>query len=143
MILRLHSEGWIPGTWDDYIPPGIWTDYIDGDYEAPGPDGTLIHGALRPVFFIQSEFEAWLKETFGAEAKLDRAPMSPNPRVGTRVVDGVIEAVRALWGKSPPAGLNAHMRMTEINDWLSQNGRLKASLQTIRRAFALIRAERT
>jgi hypothetical protein len=65
-ILRLHSDGWIPSGWDDYIPPGIWIDYIiPDDYDAPGPTGTMIRGALRPVFFMRDGFEAWFKKTFG------------------------------------------------------------------------------
>ena len=56
-VLQLRSDDWIPSSWDDYIPPVIWTDYIvPNNYEAPGPNGTLIRGALRPVFFMRDEF---------------------------------------------------------------------------------------
>ncbi len=135
-VLQLPSDGWVSDAWDGYIPPGIWSDYIvPGDYEAPGPNGTFIHGALRPVFFIRSEFEAWLKETFGSEVSL-------NPKEGTRVRDAVKEAVRAIWG-SPPAGVAATRKQERINSWLAENGRLGASLQTIRRALSEMRRERT
>jgi hypothetical protein len=142
-ILQLHSEGWIPREWDDYIPPGIWTDFVDGSYEEPGPSGTLIDGALRPVFFMRSEFQAWLKETFGAGVKLNGLPAPANPKEGARVRDAIVEAVRALWGKSPPAGLVAEKRNDAINNWLECNGRLKTSPATIRRALELMRRERT
>ena len=65
-ILQLRSDDWIPSSWDDYIPSGIWIYYIiPDDYDAPGPSGTMIRGALRPVFFMRDEFQAWFKKTFG------------------------------------------------------------------------------
>src|ERR1700737_3918303 len=78
-ILQLRSDDWLPIDWDDYIPPGIWTDYIiPDDYEAPGPNGTLIRGALRPVFFMRDEFEAWFKKAFGSTGPFVTI-MVPNP----------------------------------------------------------------
>jgi hypothetical protein len=139
--LQLRSDDWIPSGWDDYIPPGIWTDYIiPDDYEAPGPNGTLIRGALRPVFFMRDEFEAWLKKTFGATESI--ATISkPNEKTENLKRDrahrkeAVKEAVRAIWGKNVPNGLPAKIRDQTINEWLTENGRIEVGEATIRRAL--------
>lgn len=63
VVLQLGTDGWIPEEWWDsgYVPPAIWTDFIEeGSYEAPGPKGTYIRSALRPVFFDKREFANWL-----------------------------------------------------------------------------------
>jgi hypothetical protein len=143
IVLQLHWRDWIADEWSEYIPWGIWSDFIYRDHESPGPNGTLLDGLLRPVFFVRSEYHEWLAKKFGASVKINELfPTATNPR-GLRVVDAVIEAVKSLWGKSPPAGLGAKQRDHEINQWLRANGRRTATASTIRRAFAIKRAERT
>jgi hypothetical protein len=46
---------------------GILGDHVVDPYDEvyPGPEGTLLHGAYRPVFFWRNEFERWFKRTFG------------------------------------------------------------------------------
>ena len=63
-ILQLSSDGWIPDRWTDEIPSGIWSDYVHpDDYEYLGPPGTLIRGALRPVFLQRADFDRWFETT--------------------------------------------------------------------------------
>jgi len=139
--LQLRSDDWIPSGWDDYIPPGIWTDYIiPDDYEAPGPNGTLIRGALRPVFFMRDEFEAWLKKVFGAAESIATIskPIEKTEilkRVQAHRQEAVKEAVRAIWGKNVPNGLSAKTRDKAIKEWLAENGRGEVGEATIRRAL--------
>jgi hypothetical protein len=133
-VLQLKSDGWIPDTWEDYVPPGIWDDYIiQGNYEAPGPRGTLIHGELRSVFFKQDEFEEWINQQFETGSKAAFADVVSKPP--SRLRDAVKEAARALWGDEIPAGVRAKTRDSKINAWLKENGRATASPQTIRRAL--------
>jgi hypothetical protein len=147
--LQLRSDDWIPSGWDDYIPPGIWTDYIiPDDYEAPGPNGTLIRGALRPVFFMRDEFEAWLKKTFGATESIT-AVSEPNPklqnlkRVEAHRKEAAKEAIRAIWNKGLPNGVTEQIRKWEINKWLEANGRTAVGEATIRRALKDLRSDRS
>jgi hypothetical protein len=149
-ILQLRSDNWIPSGWDDYIPPGIWTDYIiPNDYEAPGPNGTFIRGALRPVFFMRDEFEAWFKKTFGATESIV-AISEPNPklqnlkRAHAHRREAVKEAVHAIWGKNEPdLGVTEGIRFKKINDWLEEKGRVTVKEATIRRALRELRSDRS
>ena len=140
-ILQLRSDDWIPSGWDDYIPPGIWTDYIiPDDYEAPGPNGTLIRGALRPVFFIRDEFEAWFKKTFGATELIVAISKSSSKlqnfnRAHAHRREAVKEAIHAIWGESGPLGVTEGRRMEKINEWLKLKGRITVEQATIRRAL--------
>jgi hypothetical protein len=149
-VLQLRSDDWIPSGWDDYIPPGIWTDYIiPDDYEAPGPNGTLIRGALRPVFFMRDEFETWFKKTFG-ETEPIVAISTPNPKLQNlnnsrkHRQAAVKEAVRAIWGENgPDLGVSAEARNWKIKNWLKANDRTDVGEATIRRALSEMRSERT
>lgn len=149
-ILQLRSDDWIPTGWDDYIPPGIWTDYVrPDDYEAPGPKGTLIRGALRPVFFMRDEFEAWFKQIFGetesvvAKSELNPAFQNFRRTHGHRRA-AVKEAIRAIWGRNGiPHGVTEGSRLKQINDWLKGNGRVPVTEATIRRALKELRSERS
>ena len=103
--MQLRSDDWIPSGWEDYIPPGIWTDYIiPGDYEAPGPNGTFIRGALRPVFFMQDKFDAWFEATFRTHAAVAAESQSnPSPIVTHGHMRAAAkEALRAIWGNDGP-----------------------------------------
>jgi hypothetical protein len=67
-VLQLSSNDWLPSKWCDYVPPGIWDDYLDPeDYESPGPSDSFVRGALRPVFFRNSDFEPWFQKLFFKE----------------------------------------------------------------------------
>jgi hypothetical protein len=149
-ILQLRSDDWIPSGWDDYIPPGIWTNYIiPDDYEAPGPNGTLIRGALHPVFFMRDEFEAWFKKTFGETESILVIP-EPNPkfqdfkRVHAHRQEAVKKAIREIWGQNGPGhGVTEIIRMRKINAWLTSKGLATVSEATIRRALSGMRSERS
>jgi hypothetical protein len=133
-ILRLRARDWIPANWDEYIPAGIWSDHIDElNYEAPGPDGSRIHGASRPVFFVRDEFDIWLKD------RLQHLSIQSQV-TAKRSIDAVKEAIVAIWGSSIPAGVRAKVRERMINDWLVENGRAKASRSTIQRALKQLRS---
>jgi hypothetical protein len=146
-ILQLRSDHWIPSDWNDYIPPGIWTDYvIPDDYEASGPNGTLIRGALRPVFFMRDDFDAWFNKAFGKTGST-LANSESNPkilnlnRIRTHYQEAVREAVHAIWGQNgPPPGVTAAVRDFKINVWLKANGRVEVSEATIRRALRKVRS---
>jgi hypothetical protein len=150
-VLQLRPDDWIPSDWDDYVPPVTWTDYITpGDYEAPGPNGTFIRGAFRPVFFMSNEFEAWLKHIFGEKQEslvagsvpsLKIQDLSNNIRKHRQAA--VVEAVRAIWGENgPEVGTAAETRNYKINHWLKENNRTGVGEATIRRALAGLRSER-
>jgi hypothetical protein len=149
-ILQLRSGDWIPSAWDDYVPPGIWIDHlIPDDYEAPGPNGTLIRGALRRVFFMRGEFEAWFKNTFGEPgsvgALLEQSQKFQDfkgARAHRRAA--VKEAIRAIWGKNgPDLGVTEGRRLEQINAWLKEKKRTPVSAPTIRRALKELRSERS
>jgi hypothetical protein len=148
-VLQLSSDGWIASDWYSYVPPGIWTDYIiPDDHESPGPNGTLIRGALRPVFFLRDEFDAWLNEKF-ALTKPIVTPSDPNPKL-EKVIRfipprqrAVIEAIHAIWGQDgPPPGVHSEKRREKINNWLEDGGRERVSITTIQRALNAMRADR-
>jgi hypothetical protein len=80
-ILELDSRGWEPAARSSKpftinrsryfeTSAGISGDYVIDPYDEifPGPEGTLLHGAYRPVFFWRDEFERWFKKTFGVIA---------------------------------------------------------------------------
>jgi len=74
--LQLKSDGWVSDKWEDYVPPGIWSNYIDPhQYDSLGPDGSYVHGALRPVFFRRGDFDRWFQTKCLSEAK--RRPGRP------------------------------------------------------------------
>jgi hypothetical protein len=143
-ILKLRANDWIPAEWDEYIPSGIWSDHIEGrDSDAPGPQGSLLHGALRPVFFLQDEFDTWKRDRLDIVA--DHAPTISRPpaSVESKIQrDAVKEAVQHIWEGSIPAGIRAKARDKQINDWLARAGRQVASASTIKRALSEMRVER-
>jgi hypothetical protein len=146
--LQLRSDDWIPSGWDDYIPPGIWNDYIiPDDYEAPGPNGTFIHGALRPVFFMRDKFDAWFEATFRTPAAVAAESQSnPSPIVTHGHMRAAVkEALRAIWGNDGPGnGVPEKLRYKKVNAWLKENKRFfPVSPQTIRRALQALRSERS
>jgi hypothetical protein len=78
-ILQLDSRGWQPLSRGPHRPfkekrsaylpmtTGIDADYVIDPYDEhfPGPEGTFIRGAFRPVFLWRDEFERWFQKTFG------------------------------------------------------------------------------
>jgi hypothetical protein len=103
-ILRLDPGGWTP--WDrhisgfkfkpsDYCPGLPVGDYVIDPYDDlfPGPEGTILHGACRPVFIWRDEFERWFQKTFGAIKRRGRPPGS-----GTweKADEPLLEAMRLL-----------------------------------------------
>jgi hypothetical protein len=77
-ILQLDPAGWTPRARSSTpltvpdsryfeIHAGDLGDHVVDPYDEvyPGPEGTLLHGAYRPVFFWRNEFERWFKRTFG------------------------------------------------------------------------------
>ncbi len=149
-ILKLHSDGWIPSDWDDYIPPGIWIDHIiPDDYDAPGPSGTEIHRALRPVFFMRDGFEAWFKGTFGETASIRPTPIVAPSNQSQRFQyfqyvrahrrAAVEEAIFALWG-GPPNGVTQGRMLERINKWLTDHNRQTVHEVTLRRTLKNLRS---
>jgi hypothetical protein len=62
-ILRLDPLGWHINE-SQPVPIGLFSNYVHPSLpEASGPDGTLIRGALRPVF-LRAEFFFWVDITF-------------------------------------------------------------------------------
>lgn len=57
-ILKLQREGWQPDRWQ---PGGfLASDFVGEDDPVSRGPNTVVHGARRPVFFMQAEFELWL-----------------------------------------------------------------------------------
>jgi hypothetical protein len=141
--LQLPATGWLPKEWADrgYVPSGIWQDYaIPDSGEIPGPQAAMIADKLRPIFFFQAEFEAWLREAFGQEVKVSRE--------GTRLIDAIKNVIHDIWGAAgPPAGLNWKKRNDQINEGLRQKGLPRNAADettrraTIGRALRAIRSE--
>jgi hypothetical protein len=84
-ILQLDPGGWTPrgrspkpfGIKDSpyfEMSAGIPGDHVIDPYDEifPGPVGTLLHGAYRPVFFWRDEFERWFQKTFGSDSSKRR-----------------------------------------------------------------------
>ena len=78
LILQLDPRGWGLGprppvrsfgqrSAHEPITTGIDSDHVIDPYDEydPGPEGTYIGGAYRPVFFWRDEFERWFQKTFG------------------------------------------------------------------------------
>lgn len=69
--LRLHPHGW--ETISAHLPfkQGIVSDWVVDPHnkDFPGPAGTFIRGAYRPVFFWREEFERWFEKAFGQATK--------------------------------------------------------------------------
>ena len=147
-ILRLTPIGWIPDEWlmpGGIIQTGIFNDHVcPGDPETPGPPGTELRGALRPVFFLRDEFEAWLKGTF----ELEPSAISENSELVSHRVSAhrriaAEQAIVALWGNGGPgAGVSERIRERKINKWLKENDRAPVSDATIRRALRELRGDR-
>jgi hypothetical protein len=148
-ILQLSSKNWTLSEWEDYIPPDIWDDYISLDmYEAPGPAGTFIRGALRPVFFMRNEFDVWFEASFNEEAVASISDPKPLFESLVRVRQprqlAVKKAVSELWGPTgPPPDLSAKLRNRKINGWLEQHSPPMVGEATIRRALRELYGERT
>ncbi len=141
-ILRLRTVGWIPDQWlmpDGFIQAGIDSDHIHpDDPNTPGPDGALLRGALRPVFFYFDEFEKWLEHTF-QEGSSNRARVAA-PAVSAHRRSAVKQAIVALWGDvGPGPGVSERLRERKINQWLKSNDLATVSDATIRRALRELR----
>jgi hypothetical protein len=73
--LQLAPEAWqLPDSYANwYVPRGINSNYV-GDAETPGPTGTIIDGAYRPVFLLRAQFEDWFRRqglTRSTDATID------------------------------------------------------------------------
>jgi len=106
-ILQLDSIGWQPLSRGPHRPfkekrsaylpitTGLDTDYVIDPYDEhfPGPEGTFIRGAFRPVFLWRDEFERWFQKTFGTSKRRGRPPGS-----GTweKADEPLLEAMRLL-----------------------------------------------
>ena len=56
-----HPREW----WNDNTATGFRHDYVHpDDPDQPGPRGTFIRGALRPVFFRRDDVDRWFDSTF-------------------------------------------------------------------------------
>jgi hypothetical protein len=148
-ILQLAATDWIPGNWDDYIPPGIWTDFIvPDDYEAPGPQGSFIGGALRPVFFLREEFEQWLCKTLefsGPTTTIKANEKIQNyERTRAHQIEAAKEAILDIWGRDgAPNGVTKKLELQQINEWMKNNSRAEISLSSVYRANKLLKRPST
>jgi len=113
--LRLISSEW--GIWynsltrffsSDYVRPSLQPDpsmpKISVVFSQPGPGGTFIRGALRPVFFLQDEFDQWFAEVFSAKTKTrsGRPPGSGSWNVTDEpLLNEMREAIVSGQAKSP------------------------------------------
>jgi hypothetical protein len=81
--LQLDPGGWTPQSRSSkpfntepprYICGGMIGNYVVDPYGETfcGPEGTLLHGAYRPVFLWRDEFERWFQKTFGSDSSKRR-----------------------------------------------------------------------
>ena len=144
--LQLAPTGWETPDW--YIPRGIHSSHVD-DFMTPGPTGTVIDGARRPVFLIRAKFEEWFRHqgfTGSPNASLSSEGLitDDNNKTSRYRRDAVKEAVVAIWGPDGlPAGIMAPQRDETINKWLKKNGRQEVSPKTISRVVTAMLRGRT
>jgi hypothetical protein len=117
-ILRLISSEW--GLWYNYPTRWFSFDYVHPysfqpdpavlySGAQPAPEGTFIRDALRPVFFLQKEFDQWFAEVFSAKANLKtsnrragRPPGSGSWGVADdRLLDDMRDMIKSGKAKSP------------------------------------------
>jgi hypothetical protein len=105
-VLQLSSVGWLDWDPDDDIPAVTATDYIiPGDDDCAGPSGTFIRGELRPVFFLRSEFEFWLKAVFDEATSFQNVSQQPNSALNQprdHRFQATKQAIRVIWGSTGP-----------------------------------------
>jgi hypothetical protein len=124
-VRQLPSDVWIPQTWKECLD----ADTIPDDLAIPPPSDAWIDGWDCRIFFVQTEFQAWLSREFG----ISNAAIAI---AGKRRRDAVIEAILALWGpQGPPAGIAWTKRNEQINTWLDRNDRQTVSTSTIQLAL--------
>jgi hypothetical protein len=90
LILKLDPQGWQPlprpplyfHKRSEYEPItcGLDFDYVTDPYDElfSGPEGTLIDGSYRPVFFWRKAFDQWFKRAFAgvSSKRVGRKPGS-------------------------------------------------------------------
>jgi hypothetical protein len=137
-VLQLDSQGWVD--WDDDVPAQVTSNFIiPGEYDSIGPSGTLLRGALRPVFFVREEFESWLKAFVdGLSSTVASTNLPPTAsRSRAHRLEATKQAILELWGgNGPPAGLTEDMREQAISQFLKEKGLVRVSKATIRRALS-------
>ena len=70
--LQLDSQEWDLDMWAAPLP-GFSFDHVHpDDPDQPGPHGTFIRGALRPVFFRQDKFDQWFQKMFAPSKRPGR-----------------------------------------------------------------------
>ena len=121
-----------PGAWqlsdsyaNWYVPRGINSNYV-GDAETPGPTGTIIDGAYRPVFLLRAQFEDWFRRqgwTRSTNATIDEtlshtgAQGRPSSRkIVERELDRRLEA-----GEFKNIKLKIREIAEILSDWLTRN----------------------
>jgi hypothetical protein len=134
-ILRLDCEGWTLPTTVTKPPHTIVYCFNENyvhpdDPRAPGPSETQVRGAIRPVFFLRDEFEAWLQRLFPAKTSGERSII---PKAHRRAA--VQEVLVALYGNEGPLGVTEGRRLEAVNAELVKRGKAKVSAATVRRAL--------
>lgn len=136
-IYILPKHGWLTD-WSDYVPTDIFSDFINhGSYESPGPEGTELSGALRPVFFMKQNFQDLL-------STLERTPLNgvqtDNGLGKDHRVKLVAEIILEIWG-GPPRGVPHKEVLRFINNELAKKRRPTVSKATVIRAISRVYAQ--
>ena len=137
-IYKLAPSDWTKD-WSAFVPVEIFNDYIDSEsYDSPGPEGSEIRNALRPVFFLENNFQSWL-------SSITKDPLQRAGDVRIRkdhIVQFAAEMILKIW-VSPPRGVAIKEIHRRVNEELVKQQRKPISLMTIRRARALSVAQKS
>lgn len=144
--LELIPPGWVSDKWDTYIPSGIWDEYIDCEnYDSPGPEGSVIDGAVRHVFFDKDDFKKWFAKYFPSVMTQASSDLHvPDPLKGVshkRGIDAVKFALEIIkqQGKTL-AGLTKTQQLSLVNSILKEHNKPTYELSTLYRTLLEIRS---
>lgn len=151
--LQLAPTNWISASWsrNGYVPPGIWSNFIGADdTDCPGPTGSLLRGALRPVFFLKENFELWLTANLGDTVITDSSDASINSADASHKIHSqhnyrsrrgdlkvaIKHVALEIWGENgPPPGMLRKTRYEMIKTALQKKIKRMPAEKTIHRAL--------
>lgn len=145
--LELMPPGWVSDKWDTYIPSGIWDEYIDCEnYDSPGPEGSVIAGAVRQVFFDKDDFQKWFARYFPSVMTQASSDLRvPDPLIGVshkRGIDAVKFALEIIQQQGKTlAGLTKPQQLDLVNSILKEHNKPTYQQSTFYRALLEIRSD--
>lgn len=102
LTLKLGAGGWLPKVKDAWRMEPFRDNYIDVDEGVFGPEGALIQGQARPVFFMASAFQIWFHSTFPFVVRVGRPPGAGSYRIDD---EPLISKMKELIEAAPSLGI--------------------------------------